>query len=54
MNEERAREILGTYIVGVDNGLDGILPDICWVPWKTTVSLEGDDFTADQLEAIIW
>lgn len=54
MDEEKAREILRDWIVEADNGLDGIMPDICWVPWKSTVSLEGDDFTADQLGAIAW
>lgn len=62
MNEEKARQILGDWIIEYDtnsgsiNCLDSIKPDVSWVPWRSTISLGlgGNNFSIKQLEAIVW
>lgn len=56
MNEEMAREELDWWIKP-DNSLASLAPYVGWSPGDDPdrgITLDGDDFTIEELEAIAW
>jgi len=56
MNEQKAREILGSAINGPQQkkeGLSNLGWYLHWEPGKSSATLDGD-YTAEELKAIAW